>query len=476
MVLLLADAYLIVAVDNLQTLLLLILLCLFTYGVGLGVERLIGSSKKRQAHLLMYIGLVGNIGLLIYFKFFKSTWAALQEILATSTGFSLWDIVVPVGISYYALALSGYLIDLYHKRIEAERNFFDLLNFAFYFPAIFQGPINLYKKLSPQLKEAHYFEEARVIDGLQRILWGYIKKVVIADRIGILVSGIVDSQESAGLLLLYGMVLYSFQIYADFSGGIDVIMGISHILGIEMTENFKSPFVAVSVTDFWKRWHASLGEWMEKYIYYPIVLNHSVQKLSKKIPNKYLGRVFAATLASVVVFVLVGIWHGTGWSYVAYGLYQAFWVSSAILFAPVYKKMKKFFHVNEKCLSWRIFVSLRTFGILVIGRYFSRAGSLMTALDMLRRTFTARRLYMLFDGSTLNYGLDYKNMIVMYIGILLILVVEILNDKGIILRKKLQQQDIVFRYTAYMIGIFAIVIFGIYGEDFSAASFIYQEF
>lgn len=475
-VLLLADFYLIVAVDSKKTLLLILILCLFVYGVGRGIEHYLQSGRKSRAHLLLYMGILGDIGLLLYFKFFKDTWTLIQIIWRRHMGFVLWDLMVPVGIAYYSLALMGYLIDIYHKRIKAERNIWDFLNFVLYFPAIFQGPINLYKKLSPQLKEAHAFDEARVVDGLQRILWGYVKKVVIADRIGVIVASLYGDPETAGILMFYTYALYSFQIYADFSGGIDVIMGVSRMLDIELTENFKSPFVATSVTDFWKRWHASLGEWMEKYIYFPIVLNRRVQKFSKKISNKYMRKVFAATLASVIVFVIVGIWHGTGWNYVVYGLYQAFWVSMAVLLAPVYKKMKAVCHVNDKCLSWRIFVSLRTFMILVIGRYFSRAENLEVALWHLGKTFTSNTLYTLFDGTLLEHGLDYSNMVVMYIGILLILLVEVLNERGIILREKLMTQDIVFRYVVYLVGLFAIIIFGMYGAEFNSASFIYQGF
>ena len=150
---------------------------------------------------------------------------------------------------------------------------FRSLVYVTYFPAIIEGPINMYKKLMPQIKARHAYDWDRMIRGLMRSLWGYLKKMVIADRIGILVMGILQDEAAHGATILFALVVYSFQIYADFSGGIDVIMGISEVLGIELAENFKSPLISKNVTEYWARWHKSLGEFMEKYIYYPIVLN-----------------------------------------------------------------------------------------------------------------------------------------------------------------------------------------------------------
>ena len=215
---------------------------------------------------------------------------------------------------------------------------------------------------------------------------------------------------------------------------------------------------------------------MERYIYYPLVLNKRVLKLSKKIPNKYLSKVFSATLASVIVFVIVGIWHGTGWNYVVYGLYQAIFVSTAVLLAPVYKKMNAMLHVNEQCISWRVFQTIRTFVILVFGRYFTRAGSLGKAIELLGRTFSVNNIRKLFDGSLSHYGLDHKNMYLLYLCIFMVFGVEVLHSKNIHFRVLIMKQDIVFRYLVYFIGIFCIIIFGIYGPEFNTSEFIYQGF
>lgn len=433
------------------------------------------NENKIKRKVGMWIGIVLDFGILIYFKFFTNTYEALKMLFATYK-ISLPDLVVPIGISYYSLALAGYLIDVYHYKIKAERSYVNFLSFTIYFPAIIQGPISLYKNLSEQLKKEHFFDWNNIVYGFQRILWGYFKKVVIADRIGIIVMGILQDKNSVGLLVLYSFVLYSFQIYADFSGGIDVIMGISEMLDINLRENFRAPLISKSVTEYWQRWHCSLGDWMERYIYYPIVLNRKIMVLSKKIPIKYLRRVFSATIASFFVFVIVGIWHGTGWNYVVYGVYQAIFVSSAVLLGPIYKKIKKILHINENCISWNIFQISRTWLILLFGRYLIKASNLQQAMELLKKTFASFNLSVLFDGTLYNYGLDYKNVYLMYTCILLIVIVDILHEKGVHFRELIMKQDIVFRYTIYMICIFAIIIFGIYGPEFSKASFIYQGF
>lgn len=468
-VILLANLILIYSLTNVSTLVLILLLAAFVFLIGKWLN-------KTGSKTVLWIGIVGVVGLLCYFKFFKESYLTLQTFLL-SKGVHLSDLIVPVGISYYSLSLTAYLLDISHKKIEPEKNYVDFLTFMTFFPSIIEGPINMYKKLSPQLKESHSFNPDNLIKGFQRAIWGYFKKVVIADRIGILVMGILSDGSSYGVMIFWAMVLYSFQIYTDFSGGIDVIMGVAEAMDIKLSENFKAPLCSKSVTEYWQRWHMSLGEFMEKYIYYPIVLNRKVMKFSKKIKNSYLQKVFSATLASIIVFIVVGIWHGTGWNYVVYGCYQAVFVSSAVLLGPTYKKWKNKLHINDKCISWRIFAVLRTFIILTFGRYFIKAGDLSQAFDLFDRTFSSNvNIGVLFDGTMLNYGLDFKNQMIMYMSIILLIIVDIVHFNNVKIREVFMKQDIVFRYVIYIVAMMAIVIFGIYGPGFAGASFIYQGF
>lgn len=385
-VLLLANLFFIYAVSGKKSLMIIIALIIISYVLGGLVESSLLKGEKVKAKYFLWLSVFFSVGILCYFKFFKDTFNLIRNV-AMQHGITLSALVSPVGISYFTLTMIAYIIDVYHKKHKAEKNFIDYLTFITYFPSIIEGPINLYNKVAFQIKAIHRFDTNRVVLGMQRLLWGYIKKVVIADRIGIIVCGILQDETLTGFILFWAMVLYSFQIYADFSGGIDVIMGISEIFDIKLTENFKSPLVSKSVTEYWQRWHISLGDFMEKYIYYPIVLNRSMMKFSKKIPSKYLQKVFSAIIASIIVFIIVGIWHGTGWNYVVYGCYQALFVSSAVLLRPVCKKLVSLVHIPDDSISWRLFRVLRTFIILTIGRYFIRAKDLTQAFGLLKKSF-----------------------------------------------------------------------------------------
>ena len=467
-----------VSMSNIMATLIVIVLALCVYGIAIHIETLIkknGGTISGAVKGWLALAIFLDIGLLLYFKFFKNTYLLLQNIFAAQN-IMLAELIVPIGLSYYTLALYGYLMDIYHKKYAAEKDFLLFLAYVTYFPAIIEGPVNLYKKVAPQFQEQHFWDGQKVVMGLQRCLWGYFKKVVIADRIGILVMGILQEDTAVGPLLLYAMVLYSFQIYTDFSGGIDVIMGISEMLDIKLTENFKSPLISSSVTEYWARWHISLGEFMEKYIYYPIALNRNVMKFSKRISNKYLSKAFSSALASFIVFVIVGIWHGTGWNYVVYGLYQAMFVAGAVLLTPFYKKTKSMLHIDDKTLSWKVFTVLRTFSILVFGRILIKCVDLHGVGIFLHKLFADTNPHALFDGTVYQFGLDYKNVYLMYACIFLVIIVDILHEKGVHFRELLMRQGIIFRYIVYYIAVFSIIVFGIYGAEFHSANFIYQAF
>ncbi|MBP3737121.1 MAG: MBOAT family protein [Lachnospiraceae bacterium] len=452
----------------------LLVVCTMVWAAG----RIIARDRKSdpgRAGLWYLIGLVFCIGVLLYFKFLTPVYDGLAAIIANRGGVSLPEIAAPIGLSYYALSLAAYLTDIRYGKHEAEESLTDLFAYAMYFPALFQGPINLYKDLMPQLKENHSFDQTNLVYGLQRLLWGYVKKAVIADRIGILVTGMLGDENVRGAALFFAMVLYSFQIYADFSGGIDVIMGVSETMGITLKENFRAPLISHSVTEYWQRWHMTLGTIMEKYLYYPIVLSKRMRRLSKKIKSKYLSRVFAATVATFIVFVLVGIWHGTGWNYVVYGLYQAFFTSTAILLGPVYKRIKEILHIHDKNPVWSLFTILRTFVVLTFGRYLIRVATLSRAGALYARTFS-------FAGAPklgidmLTQWLNARNLILMLCGILVMIAVDILHDRGVQIRTTILSMPLPVRYAIYYAAIFLIIICGIYGKGYDAASFIYEQF
>lgn len=219
-----------------------------------------------------------------------------------------YSLVIPLGISFYTLALSGYLIDVYRKTVLVEKNFLDLFLFESFFPHILQGPIARYGQLSLQFKKVHIFQYTKFCHGFQLMLWGYIKKMVIADRAAIYVDAIYQNCYTvSGTELFIASLLYSLTIFADFSGCVDIARGTAAVFGIELTENFRQPYLAVSIQDFWRRWHISLSSWFRDYIYIPLGGNR-VSKI------KWLRNI-------LIVWFLTGLWHGSAWNFILWGLY-----------------------------------------------------------------------------------------------------------------------------------------------------------
>lgn len=421
-----------------------------------------------------------NIGILCFFKFANLAIGSVNRFLGTQA--EPLNLLVPLGLSYYTFKSVGYVIDVYRGRIKAQRNIFKLALFISYFPALIQGPIDRYEDLAEQLVAEHTFDYRRLTFGIQRMLWGYIKKLVIAERVAVIVNTVIGSYAEngyVGFTIFFAMALYAFDIYADFSGGMDIVIGLSEIFGISLTENFRRPFFAASYAEYWQRWHITLGAWMRTYVFYPLSLSPSFNKLGKKcrkiFGDKY-GKLIAPSLASFITFFLIGMWHGAGWKYVLYSLYQAFFVSTGTLLADVYAKGRAIFRINEASKGWRVFQSLRTFFMITMARYFTRAKDLPGIAALFKATFTRFNPQVFFDGSLYTLGLDKPNFYLMLLSIAGFLVIDYIQEKGIRIRQTLAEQNILIRWGIYYAAILALIIFGMYGPGFDAASFIYERF
>lgn len=440
------------------------------------------TKKKRR---VLALGLVANFLILAIVKYADFIIGNLNQIFALfqiGNEISFFNIALPLGISFYTFQSSGYLIDVYRGKVEADKNIFQYALFVSYFPQIVQGPIGRYHELAGQLFASHAFDYTRVKFGAQRMLWGFFKKLVIADRIGVVVNEVFGNYASAGyegFVVFIGALLYGVQIYADFSGGMDMVCGVSQMFGIELAENFRRPFMAKSVAEFWQRWHITLGAWMRDYLFYPLALSkpfNSFSKKLRKLGSNYAAKVIPTCLASFIVFILIGIWHGSSWKYVVYGLYQATFVSTATLLEPFYAKCRAFFKIKPERFSWRCFQTLRTIFLVTVGRYLSRAASFMTAVGMYKATIASWNPWVLFDGTLYTLGLDRKDFQFMVLVIVLLFAVGFMQEKGIRIRETIARQGIVFRWAIYFAAIFGIIVFGMYGYGFDASNFIYQGF
>ena len=414
-----------------------------------------------------------------YYNFFAETAGFVTRRFGIS--FPSLNLLLPIGLSFYSLQAVAYIMDVYHRKIKADSNLFQFMLFLSYFPQIVQGPIPRYKHLASQLYESHRFDFQRFCRGFQLIVWGYMKKMIVADRIMIPVDAVFDNPSAyKGMILFAAAAAYWFQLYADFSGGIDIARGISQILGIELELNFTQPYFAVSVEDFWRRWHKTLGAFMRDYVFYPLSLSISFSKFGKavrKAAGDSLGKKIPPFLAMFIVYLLVGLWHGPQWKYAVFGIWNGLFIAGGILFTDLFALLKNRIGIDENLFSWRLFQMFRTFVIISFGSFFSRAIGLKTAVSMIR-SFLEKWYDFAFltDGTLTTLGIQTPEWILLLIMALLILTVDYFHETGFGIRKWVEDQGVIFEIIVVVAAVMMVIILGVYGPGYDAARFIYQQF
>ncbi|MBQ6165060.1 MAG: MBOAT family protein [Clostridia bacterium] len=400
-----------------------------------------------------------------------------------------WDIphvsmIVPLGISFYTFASLSYILDVARGKYEPERNFFKVALFVSYFPNIVQGPICRFDEVGTQLIAEHHFDYDRFVHGAELVLWGFFKKLVIADRANMVLPNVFSAsvyEQNTGSQFIFGIVFAFIHLYADFSGGIDITRGVSEILGTDLPLNFERPLYSQSLGEFWRRWHMTLGGFMRDYVFYPVMLSKPVLKLSQKANKKwgkFAGKMVPSVITPAVVFFLMGIWHGASYQYLLYGVYNAFMVSSAVAFDGLFKKMKKALRINDQAYSYKLFCMFRVFCITSVSRLIVNAPSIKGLGFIIKSMFTNLNPDFFFnlDGKLFTMGVDAKNMLILFLAIIIFATVSILQEHGMHIRDSLNKQNLVFKWFI-LISLFVIVlIFGIYGRGYDAASFLYQAF
>ena len=373
---------------------------------------------------------------------------------------------LPLGISFFTFQSASYIIDVYQGKYRCQNNVFKLGLFVSFFPQLLQGPIGRYDRLSSQLYEGNSFELKNVQYGLQRICWGLAKKVILADRAAVLVNMVFEDYDMyGGLLNIVAVLMYSVQLYMDFSGGIDVVIGTAQMFGITMDENFRQPYFAVSITDFWHRWHITLGTWFKDYIFYPVSLAKPVKNFAKKVKNRFgrgVSKFVAPFAALFCVWSCNGLWHGPHWTYIFYGMYYFVLIFlENILEEPVTKLTAKL-KINREGKGYRIFRLIKLLVIVNLGEMFFRAETVGTGFAMLGRILTNFHITELGDH-IYSLGMDRYDAAVALIGILIVLVVDILHEKNIQIRKAISGWALPARWVFWYAAIFIVIIFGAYG-------------
>lgn len=349
-------------------------------------------QKKRKS--IMFLVLFINIGLLCVFKYLHF---AIDQINIVARQFGSANIdnsfilIAPLGISFYTFQSVGYLLDVFWEKQIPEKKYLRLMLFITFFPQITQGPISRFDQLSDQLFSEHEFKYHNFAYGAQRILWGYMKKMVIANTFAPCVQDLFLNYSSySGISVFLGSFLYSIQIYADFSGYMDIMCGFCEVLGIRLAENFERPYFSKSVTEYWRRWHITLGVWFKNYVYYPIGMSNWNRQLAFKVKKKFgkrLAYTIPATIALIIVWLATGAWHGASWAYIVWGLLNGLFIILSIWMEPVYNKLKILFRIKGNSWSWRTFQTIRTFVLITFIKVLPEVGSLTEGLGLWKQIF-----------------------------------------------------------------------------------------
>jgi len=387
------------------------------------------------------------------------------------------NLLIPLGVSFFIFQSVGYVIDVYRGKHSPERNLARFALFVSFFPQIIQGPISRFHQLSPQLNESAAFDFTNIKYGIQLIMWGYFKKLVIADRTAVAVNYIFeDITMHSGAVIAFAVFFYCIQLYGDFSGGIDITRGVAKMFGIDLAINFRRPIFAVSLADFWRRWHITLGAWLKDYLFYSLALSKPIIRIGKFTRSKIggtLGKVIPTAICTFIVYFLIGVWHGANFRWVAFGLWNAAIITSSLLMAGSFTAVKAKLRINDAGRVWWVVSIARTAFIVFMGRYITRSPRLIYTLSMWRSTFTDFRLASLFDGSLLQFGLTSLDMAIVFIGMLVVLVLEFYQEKGVEIRKSLAKRGFIVQWVALLLLFIAIFFFGIWGD---AEYFIYMQF
>ncbi|MBQ8095213.1 MAG: MBOAT family protein [Clostridia bacterium] len=393
--------------------------------------------------------LLFNFGMLALLKYVPSLPYHLLEMAGWKGGY--FALSLPLGISFYTFALSGYLFDVTDRKVPAEKRFDRLLLFASYYPLLIEGPICRYGDLMPELLNERKSTAENLYRGGIRVLWGVFKKKVVADRAVLLVDIVFAKDASfGGAINIIGVLFYSLMQYADFSGGIDMVLGISEMMGIHPAENFRQPYFATSLGDFWRRWHITLGAWMRDYVFYPFALSKPVQFLTNRLKQrklKSLSRTVPAAAGNLLVFFLVGIWHGKSTNFIAWGMYNGLVLAASALMEPYFSRIR-----TDR---YRILKILRTFLIVNIGWFFDRSSSFGHALQMLKNVVLHPDLHQLTDGTISMLGLKTPDVCILAVGVLLVFSISVLKEKGKditgLLRRKSPVIQFVLIYLLFLI-------------------------
>ena len=441
------------------------------------------AGEKRRRCAVLVCALVLNFGILAVMKYTGFTLNAVNGLLSlfgVNAAVPVPDLLLPLGISFYTFRATGYIIDVYRGKAEAQKNIFRYALFVSFFPLVLQGPISRYSKVEKQLFEGNSFSGENMTAGIFRILWGYFKKVAIADTALVGVRAVIANESLTGMYALYLIIMYSVVIYGDFTGGIDITMGIARLFGIKLEENFKRPFSSRSTQEYWNRWHITMGAWFTDYLFYPMSVSKPMGRLTKWCKAKLgrgVGMRLPVYLATLITWYLTGLWHGAGWNFIVWGLINGVIILVSREFEPLYAKFhERFPALDTQKGAYGVFCAVRTFLLMGsvrildcygnVGRTFAAFGSIFYRFDTWGD---------LANGKIVtNLGLDVWQYVFLAFATLVVFLVT-RKETDELTCDKLSHRPILWTVACTAL-VFVILIFGSYGIGFDSNQFIYNQF
>jgi D-alanyl-lipoteichoic acid acyltransferase DltB (MBOAT superfamily) len=435
------------------------------YFVGLRMAQ-IADKRKRRPYLAL--SLTTNLGLLFAFKYFNFFTDSLRAVFDRFDVFydaPVFNVLLPIGISFYTFQSLGYSLDVYRGSIAPERHFGRFALYVCFFPQLVAGPIERASHLLPQFYRDYDVDYARISSGVQQIIWGLFKKVVVADRLAIYVESVYSSPQAfEGIPILVASYFFAFQIYCDFSGYSDIAIGTARILGFDLMKNFRRPYLAHSIAEFWHRWHISLSTWFRDYLYIPMGGNR-VRR------THHYANLFS-------VFLLSGLWHGANWTFLAWGAIHGAYLVSGLVLVPLRERLERWIPFARTSWPRRAIAIFTTFHLTLLAWVFFRADSISDAMILIQQGFSglgtqlsAMDIRSIYQASVIAVGIPKMEFILSILAVAFVIAADLFAEWGPATNTR-DRRARIMRFAGYDLLVLMIILFGAYGQQ----QFIYFQF
>ena len=435
------------------------------------------SAKIQKRYMLAGVLLCLLIlGVFKYTNFVIENINSILGLVGKTNELDAFDILLPMGLSFYTFQSISYVVDIYRGKIEPQKNLLKYMLFVSFFPQLIQGPISRYSQVEESLYKEHEFNTNIISHGLKRIIWGFFKKLVVADTIATAVICISEDVEYyTGAWVLVGIIFYAIQLYADFSGGIDITIGVAGLFGVCLPENFNKPYFSKNIAEFCRRWHITMGTWFKDYVFYPISISPSMNKVTKKCKNLF-GRGVAKRVpvyvATIVTWFATGLWHGASWNFVIWGLMNGIVLLVSQELEPLYRKFHDAFPKLTGSKIYGGFEILRTFLLMGCINMLDYCQDVVVYFKQLISMFLNFDLSALTGSEFIDLGLSGYQYGVILVGVAVMFIASLLDNMKI----KFNKCPYVVSYALYLALFVAVILFGAYGYGFDANQFIYNQF